>query len=319
MKQIYVNQIQPGETVDDIFVLSEKTLAKKKDGGQYLTLVLNDKTGNMKGVAWDQVEMIKDNAAKGDFVRVQGTVSEYRGALQMVVKSLEAVAPDAVNTMDFMAATPRNIEKMINHLKDIAKTVQTPYLQELLNLFFDDAQWVEKFKKAPAAKMMHHAYIGGLLEHTLSLAVLVDRVAGHYSGIDRDLLMTGAILHDIGKIEEFEYSVHIDYSDAGRLVNHIVIGLEMIGKKIKEVEHFPETAAMLLKHLIVSHHGSREFGSPEPPKTLEGLLLNYLDEIDSKINGIRDFMESQETQGANGNWTAYHKPMERYFYKGHLK
>jgi 3'-5' exoribonuclease len=319
MKQIYVNQIQPGENVDDIFVLSEKTLARKKDGGQYLTLVLNDKTGNIKGVAWDQVDMIKENAAKGDFVRVQGTVSEYRGALQMVVKNMEVVAPNAVNTMDFLATTPRNIEKMIVQLNDIAVTIQTVYLKELLNRFFADAQWLEKFKKAPAAKMMHHAYIGGLLEHTLSLAVLVDRVAGHYSGIDRDLLMTGAILHDIGKIEEFEYAVRIDYSDAGRLVNHIVIGLEMIGEKIKEVENFPETAALLLKHLIVSHHGSREFGSPEPPKTLEGLLLNYLDEIDSKINGIRDFMESQETQDPDGNWTAYHKPMERYFFKGHLK
>ena len=316
MKKIYVNQIQPGEIVDDVFILSEKILARKKDGGHYLNVVLADKTGNVKGVAWDQVDQIKDRAAKGDFVRVKGTAGEYRGALQLIVKSLEAVGPDAVNTADFIAATSRNIDKMIAQLKDIAETVQTGYLKELLIRFFNDVQWVEKFKKAPAAKMMHHAYIGGLLEHTLSLAVLVNRVADHYSGIDRDLLMTGAILHDIGKIEEFEYSVRIDYSDAGRLVNHIVIGLEMIGKKISEVENFPENAAMLLKHLIVSHHGSREFGSPEPPKTLEGLLLNYLDEIDSKINGIREFMESQET---DDNWTAYHKPMERYFYKGHLK
>ncbi|MFZ2631020.1 MAG: HD domain-containing protein [Desulfosalsimonadaceae bacterium] len=316
MKKIYVNQIEPGEIVDDVFILSEKILARKKDGGHYLNVVLADKTGNVKGVAWDQVDQIKDRAVKGDFVRVKGTAGEYRGALQLIVKSLEAVAPDAVDTADFIAATPRNIDKMIAQLKDIAETVQTAYLKDLLNRFFDDVQWVEKFKKAPAAKMMHHAYIGGLLEHTLSLAVLVNRVADHYSGIDRDLLMTGAILHDIGKIEEFEYATRIDYSDAGRLVNHIVIGLEMIGKKINEVENFPENAALLLKHLIVSHHGSREFGSPEPPKTLEGLLLNYLDEIDSKINGIREFMESQET---DDNWTAYHKPMERYFYKGHLK
>ena len=316
MKKIYVNQIQPGEIVDDVFILSEKILARKKDGGHYLNVVLADKTGNVKGVAWDQVDQIKDLAAKGDFVRVKGTAGEYRGALQLIVKSLESVAPDAVDTSDFIAATPRNIDKMIAQLKDIAETVQTGYLKELLIRFFNDVQWVEKFKRAPAAKMMHHAYIGGLLEHTLSLAVLVNRVADHYSGIDRDLLMTGAILHDIGKIEEFEYATRIDYSDAGRLVNHIVIGLEMIGEKINAVENFPENAAMLLKHLIVSHHGSREFGSPEPPKTLEGLLLNYLDEIDSKINGIREFMESQET---DDNWTVYHKPMERYFYKGHLK
>jgi 3'-5' exoribonuclease len=316
MKRKFVNQMQPGEILDDVFILSEKILARKKDGGQYLNVVLADKTGNIKGVAWDQVDLIKDQAAKGDFVRVKGTAGEYRGALQVIVKSIEAVAPDAVDSADFINATSRNVDKMMVQLKDIAETVQTVYLKELLDRFFNDAPWVEKFKRAPAAKMMHHAYIGGLLEHTLSLAVLVNRVADHYSGIDRDLLMTGAILHDIGKIEEFEYKFRIDYSDAGRLMNHIVIGLEMIERKIKEVENFPENAALLLKHLIVSHHGSREFGSPEPPKTLEGLLLNYLDEIDSKINGIREFMESQET---DDNWTAYHKPMERYFYKGHLK
>ncbi|RJP92563.1 MAG: HD domain-containing protein [Desulfobacteraceae bacterium] len=316
MKKKYVNQIQSGEIVDDVFILSDKILSQKKDGGHYLNFVFADKTGNVKGVAWDQVDTIKDRAVKGDFVRVKGTISEYRGALQMIVKSLDAVGPDAVNAADFIAATSRNVDKMIAQLKDIVETVQTGYLKELLNRFFNDAQWVEKFKRAPAAKMMHHAYIGGLLEHTLSLAVLVNRVADHYSGIDRDLLMTGAILHDIGKIEEFEYSVRIDYSDAGRLVNHIVIGLEMLGEKIAQVENFPENAALLLKHLIVSHHGAREFGSPEPPKTLEGLLLNYLDEIDSKINGIREFMESQDT---DDNWTGYHKPMERYFYKGRLK
>ena len=174
-------------------------------------------------------------------------------------------------------------------------------------------EFVEKFKKAPAAKIMHHAYIGGLLEHTLSMCFLADKIAGHYSGLDRDLLIAGTILHDIGKIREFEYELSIDYSDEGRLLSHIVIGLGMIDEKIKGIKEFPDNLALLLRHMIVSHHGARDFGSPEPPKTIEAVLLNYIDEIDSKVSGIREFMASDET---GGNWTKYHKILERHFYTG---
>ena len=160
---------------------------------------------------------------------------------------------------------------------------------------------------------MHHVYIGGLLEHTLSMALLVERIAGHYNGIDMDLLITGAILHDIGKTRELDYQITIDYSDEGRLLSHIVIGTQMIDEKLKEIKGFPEEQALLLKHMIVSHHGSREFGSPEPPKTIEAVLLNYLDEIDSKINGIREFMSSEDP---TATWTSYHRLLERHFYKG---
>ncbi len=163
---------------------------------------------------------------------------------------------------------------------------------------------------------MHHAYLGGLLEHTLSLVLLIHKIAGHYDGIDNDLLMTGAVLHDIGKIHEFCYESHIDYSDAGRLLSHIVIGLEMLEKKIVSIKDFPEELALLLKHMIVSHHGARDFGSPEPPKTIEAVMLNYLDELDSKVNGIRNFMASEDPESA---WTSYHRVLERFFYKGKVE
>jgi len=163
---------------------------------------------------------------------------------------------------------------------------------------------------------MHHAYIGGLLEHTLSMALLVDRIAGHYSGIDRDLLLAGTMLHDIGKIKEFEYQTKIDYSDEGRLLNHIVIGLQMIDERLREIKDFPEEQVFMLKHLIVSHHGSREFGSPEPPKTIEAVLLYYIDEIDAKVNGIRDFISSEDPDSV---WTSFHKVFDRYFYIGKSK
>ncbi|MBV5267409.1 MAG: HD domain-containing protein, partial [Burkholderiaceae bacterium] len=175
----------------------------------------------------------------------------------------------------------------------ITDTLKTPCFHDLFKLFWADAEMVRLFKAAPAAKKMHHAYIGGLLEHTLSMAILVDRLAGHYTGVDRDLLLAGAILHDIGKIREFEFSSHIDYTSEGRLLSHIVIGLQIIDEKMKLIEDFPEEQAVLLKHLVVSHHGVKEFGSPELPKTVEAVLLNHIDEIDSKVKGIREFMASE--------------------------
>ena len=192
-------------------------------------------------------------------------------------------------------------------------SITTDYLKALIDAFFKDKEFVNKFKTAPAGKKMHHAYIGGLLEHTLSMVSLADKIAGHYSGIDRDLLLSGAVLHDIGKIDEFEYQFKIDYSDKGRLLNHIVIGIKMVDDKLSGIEHFPEDQVLLLKHMIVSHHGTREFGSPEPPKTIEAVLLNYIDEIDSKVNAIRDFIASEDP---DETWTSYHRLLERHFYKG---
>ena len=186
-------------------------------------------------------------------------------------------------------------------------------LRKLIEAFWNDNELVHRFKTAPAAKKMHHAYIGGLLEHTLSMVSLSDKIASHYSGIDRDLLLTGAILHDIGKTKELEYEFKIDYTDEGRLLSHIVIGLKMIDEKLSTIENFPEDQLLLLKHLIVSHHGSQEFGSPEPPKTIEAVLLNYIDEIDSKVNGIRDFIA---TEDPNEDWTSFHRILGRHFYMG---
>ncbi len=315
MKKIFVDDLKSGETVNDRFVLAERHLSQKKDGGNYMTLVLSDRSGSVKGVIWDNIDELIEKAAAGDFVNIQGSVSEYRGVLQIVVKSMTRLSPDDIDVTDFLPATSRDPEAMLDKLKDISDSMTNRDLKALLKLFWSDRIFVEKFKIAPAAKKMHHAYLGGLLEHTLSLTILAERVVEHYSGIDRDLLLTGAILHDIGKIKEFVYDRRIDYSDEGRLVSHIVIGVEMLQEKISAIEGFPEKTAMLLKHMLISHHGNREYGSPEPPKTLEAVLLNYLDEIDAKINGIREFMENQ---AADEDWTGYHKPLERFFYKGRM-
>jgi len=313
MKKRFITDIRAGDRVDDIFVLSEKILSQKKDGNNFLNITLSDKTGTIKGVVWDNVDQIAAGITSGDFAHVNGSVSEYRGTLQVVIKIMEPFPSDRIDPSDFLPQTSRDIEGMFERLVKRMDSIATDYLKALIDAFFKDKEFVNKFKTAPAAKKMHHAYIGGLLEHTLSMTSLADKIAGHYSGINRDLLLSGAILHDIGKVDEFEYQFKIDYSDKGRLLNHIVIGLKMVDEKLSEIKYFPEDQVLLLKHLIVSHHGTREFGSPEPPKTIEAVLLNYIDEIDSKVNAIRDFMAAEDP---DETWTSYHRLLERHFYKG---
>jgi 3'-5' exoribonuclease len=313
MKKQFIADIKAGDWVDDIFVLSEKILSQKRDGDNFLNVTLSDKTGTLKGVVWDNVDQIADGITSGDFAHVNGSVSDYKGALQVVIKKMDPYSPDRIDPSDFLPQTSRDIERMFKRLLKRADSITTDYLKALIDAFFNDKEFVNKFKTAPAAKKMHHAYIGGLLEHTLSMSSLADKIAGHYGGVNRDLLLSGAILHDIGKIEEFEYQSKIDYSDKGRLLNHIVIGIKMVDDKLSGINNFPEDQMLLLKHMIVSHHGTREFGSPEPPKTIEAILLNYIDEIDSKVKAVRDFIASEDP---DETWTSYHRLLERHFYKG---
>lgn len=305
--------IKASQSVNDIFVARSKQLAYKKDGAPYLTFSIVDRSGDMKAVVWDDVRAMSKVFSEGDYVKVKGNAREYREALQLVARDLERVDPDQVDARDFLPATDRDVDQMLDQLIKISQTMENEHLSGLLAAFFNDRAFVDLFKTAPAAKKMHHAYLGGLLEHTLSIARLIQAVSGHYKGLDKDLLLTGGILHDIGKVHEFLYETHIDYSDSGRLLSHIVIGVEMLDKKIETLNGFPDDLALVLKHMIVSHHGTREFGSPEPPKTLEAIILNYLDELDAKVTGVRAFMDSEDTEAT---WTSYHKILERYFYRG---
>lgn len=316
MKETFVNTIKAGQSVNAIFVARGRQLAYKKDGAPYLTFSIVDRSGDMKAVVWDDVRAMSKVFSEGDYVKVKGNAREYREALQLVVRELERVDPDQVDARDFLPATDRDVDQMLDQLIKISQTVENEHLSGLLAAFFNDRAFVDLFKTAPAAKKMHHAYLGGLLEHTLSIARLIQAVSGHYKGLDKDLLLTGGILHDIGKVHEFLYETHIDYSDSGRLLNHIVIGVEMLDKKIETLDGFPDDLALVLKHMIVSHHGTREFGSPEPPKTLEAIILNYLDELDAKVTGVRAFMDSEDTEAT---WTSYHRVLERYFYRGNDK
>jgi len=310
-KNKFVTHIVTGETIQDLFLLAEKNLVQKRDGGSFLTITLADRTGQIRGVVWDHLE--KAAAKVGDFVQVQAAANEYRGALQLVIKTLSPVPMQEVNAADFLPVTSRDVEQMFARLRTLTDTITAPFLKALMNAFWSDGEFVRMFKRAPAAKKMHHAYLGGLLEHSLSMALLVDKIAGHYSGVDRDLLLVGAVLHDVGKLREFCYDHMIDYTDEGRLLSHIVIGVEMVEAKARTIEGFPAGLAAMIKHMIVSHHGVREFGSPEPPKTIEAVMLNHIDEIDARINAIREFMATEDPEAA---WTSFHRLMERQFFRG---
>jgi 3'-5' exoribonuclease len=316
MKKQFVTELKAGDGVDDIFVLTQKNIAHKKDGNPYLNMVLGDKSGQLKGVAWDRVEKMAAVASAGDLVHVEGGVSEYRNELQLVVKDMVYQSSDSADPADFLPTSKRNINVMFERLTAVTRALKTDCLRDLFEVFWMDMEFVNQFKLSPAAKKMHHAYVGGLLEHTLSMALLTERIAGHYSGIDMEMVLAGTILHDIGKIKELSCGYNFEYSDEGRLLSHIIIGLQMLDEKLKLVPDFPEEKAILLKHMIISHHGNREFGSPEPPKTLEAVLLNYIDEMDSKINCIRDYITAEDTKES---WTGYHRLLERHFYRGNTK
>ena len=313
MKATFVDLLAAGASVDDLFVAEKRQLGHKKDGDAYLTMTLADKTGTIPAVMWDDVPKAQEAFSEGDYVRVQGRVQQYREALQLVVRKIERIGRDRVDAKDFLPATTRDTEKMLARVVDAGRGVQDEDLARLLDAFFTDRAFMEGFKTAPAAKKMHHAYLGGLLEHTLSIVRLVENIALHYKGINKDLLVTGAILHDAGKIHEFSYETCIDYSDAGRLLGHITIGIDMVEKKLSGLKDFPGDLALLLKHMILSHHGFREQGSPEPPKTLEALILYYADDLDAKVTGIRTFMDNQDP---GATWSGYHRILERFFYLG---
>jgi 3'-5' exoribonuclease len=247
---------------------------------------------------------------EGDILEVEGHASSYRNQLQLTLSNLR-VTDDKDPTL-FLESTPRNVKEMMESLRKIIKKIKDTHLKSLCERFISDQNFTKLFKKAPAAKNFHHNYIGGLLEHTLAVCEMSLRIAEHYQELDRDLMITGAFLHDIGKIREFKYETQIDYSDEGRLLGHLIQGIEMVDEKLAGVKNFPNEKALLLKHLILSHHGQYEFGSPKRPKFLEAFALHLVDDLDAKINGLGRFIEKDRNEGV---WTDFNRMFERYILK----
>jgi len=313
MEKIFVNQLKKGHAVESIFLVKEKSLTRTKTGNPYLSLHLADRTGELEGRIWENALDFDTLFAKNDFIKVRAEVDEFQGTLQLRILKLKKCEESEVLLDDFLPKTPFNIEKMFSEIKNIASKVRQPYLQKLLEAFFTDEDFVRKFKMAPAAKGVHHVYIGGLLEHTLSVVQLTLLIGPRYKGINQDLLIASGILHDIGKVAELTFGRAFDYTDSGRLLGHIILTVEMVDEKIRALQGFPETVALSLKHNLLSHHGEYAFGSPKLPMTLEALLLHHLDDLDAKVNGFLAWIEKEK--GAPSRWTSYHKLFDRFIFK----
>ena len=313
MGKIFIGELKKGQAVESTFLVREKVLTKTKSGNPYLALRLADRTGEIDGRVWDSATDFLPLFEPDDFIRVRAEVDEFQGTLQLRILKLRKCPEEEIQLDEYLPKTPRNMEEMLAELKKIASQIHHPFLGKLLESFFADEDFVKKFKLAPAAKAVHHVYLGGLLEHTLSVVQLILLVGPRYQGINQDLLIAGAILHDIGKISELSFERSFDYTDPGRLLGHITLTVEMIDEKIRAIPEFPRDLSLLLKHIILSHHGEYAFGSPKRPKTLEALLLHQLDDLDAKINGFLAWIEKEKDSPSR--WTAYHKLFDRFILK----
>ena len=314
-KNIFVVEMKEGDRFEDLFLVKTVKLGETRAGKPYLVLTVMDKSGEVSGPVWDNVPALQKICTAGVVVQMKGMVQSYRDTLQLRIDSINEVPQAAVDLSHFYPATPRNIGEMANEVQDLVQSVSNVYLKKLLNHFFKKSDCWLNFQEAPAAKGIHHAYIGGLLEHSLSVAKVAEFLAQHYEGIDRSLLIAGALLHDIGKLEELKMEGGlVEYTVRGRLKGHLVIGSEMVAQAAGNIRDFPEELLEQVQHLILSHHGRQEFGSPTVPMTVEAFMLSFLDDLDAKMNiteQLRRKMDNKEM-----SWTDYQRSLERYLYLG---
>lgn len=310
MKNTFVSQLQPGPLNETaVFLVSAKEVRQKKTGEPYLSLTLCDRTGEIDAKMWDNVADVMDTFDRDDFVKLRGVLQVYNNRLQLTIHRLARQPDEAVDFTDFFPAAQRPFDEMYEELRGVVAEMKNDHLRELVSGIIEDPAIRPKFRIAPAAKSVHHAYLGGLLEHVLSMCALARVTAAHYKTIDLDLLMAGVVLHDIGKIEELTYERSFNYSNDGQLLGHIQIGMRIVGDRIAHMPGFPPKLRTLLEHLILSHHGHLEFGSPRVPLFPEALLLHHLDNLDSKMECMRNSVERDRL--VEGCFTGYIPSLER--------
>jgi 3'-5' exoribonuclease len=311
MKDFYIDQCikHENETITSSFVVASKSTKSKKNGDPYLALTFSDRTGILDGKMWDGVAEVQDKFDAQDVVKVRGLVSRYNGRMQITVHQIRKVEESEVDYADYLPKTSKNIDELWTTVAKTVASFKNPHLKSLIESFMADPDIERGYKNAPAAKTLHHAFIGGLLEHVVSLMTLVEAVAPLYPQVDRELILTGVFLHDIGKVHELNYSRAFGYSTSGQLLGHMIIELEMLHEKLRALADFPKRLQILIEHLIISHHGQYEFGSPKLPMFPEALMLHYLDDLDSKMETMRAQFEREAA--IENEWTSFNQSLSR--------
>src|SRR5580658_6761567 len=309
MKSPYVSELEPNRVITSSFLVHSKEIRQKKTGELYLSLMLGDRTGELDAKMWDNVSEVLDSFDRDDFVKIKGLVQIFHNRPQLTVHKVRRMDDSEIDFADYFPSSKRDIDEMWTELRGLLAAMSNAHLRSLLEAFLNDPDIAERYRRAPAAKSIHHAFLGGLLEHVLSLCGLAKLAAAHYKSVDADLLLTGVVLHDIGKIYELNYERGFSYSNDGQLLGHITIAVRMLGDKIRSLPDFPPRLRVLVEHMILSHHGHLEFGSPKVPQFPEALLLHYLDDLDSKMECMRALVENDRQ--LEGCFTSYSSALER--------
>lgn len=311
MKDFFIEQCAAHEnqTITALFVVASKQVKPKKSGEPYLALTLSDRTGTIEAKMWDGVPEAMHTFDQDDFIKVRGLINKYNNRFQLTIHKLRKCDEQEIDFTDYLPATKKNVEELWTKVAAYVESFQNPHLKALIKAFMADPDIAKAYKCAPAAKTLHHAFIGGLLEHVVSLMDACDLILRNYPHLNRDLVLTGVFLHDIGKVHELAYARSFSYTTEGQLLGHMIIELDMLHKKLLGLPDFPAELKVLVEHLIISHHGQYEFGSPKLPMFPEALLLHYMDDLDSKIESMRAHFEREI--GSEAEWAGYNPSLGR--------
>jgi 3'-5' exoribonuclease len=310
MKTSFVTDLNAEQNITTFFLVHEKEIRNTREGKQYLRLELGDRSGTIEARMWDQFESAVKDIGRDDFVKVQARVEIYRNKPQLALQNLRLAKPEEIDLADFLPQTKGDVAKLYSELLEYAASIGNPWLKKLVTGIISDPAIATRYKRAPAAKVMHHAYLGGLIEHVISLCGLAKQAAAHYPELDVDLLLTAAILHDVGKLDELCYERAIGYTVEGQLLGHIVMELESVSKAMDAVEGFPANLKTVVQHMLISHHGQYDFGSPKLPMIREALVFHYLDDLDSKLAAARAALA---LDSGEPEWSAYSGALGRKF------
>lgn len=318
MSRTPISQLGENQSLDQAFQSTDKQLRVNRQGSKYILLKLADRTGTISGMLWNADETVFETFQRGDYVACRGRTQLHNGNLQIIVSELKRLDPSEVDRADFDRFDSDQAARLEERLRELLGELRNVHLRALGQAYLDDAEWMQRLRRAPAAVTHHHAYPGGLLRHTVDLMELAKLIGPRYDGLDVELLTFGAFLHDLGKVEELVGAEESGYTDRGQLVGHLVIGIQGLGERLRRVaertgEPFPDDLRMHLEHLILSHHGTLEFGSPKLPQTLEAVALHHLDNLDAKLASAQSVIATDI--GGDPNWTNYHPAWGRKLWK----